>query len=485
MKPKPNIILITADQMRRDCLGIANHPVVETPYLDMMARNGIFCSKAYTAVPSCIASRAAILTGLSQRNHGRVGYEDGIKWNYDCSLPGEFAKAGYHTQAVGKMHVYPSRSLMGFHNVVLHDGFLPNRRYNTPAYAWGGQCDDYLPYLKQQLGYEADLPDHGIECNSWISRPWTLPEHIHPTNWVVTESIDFLRRRDPDKPFFLHSSFFHPHPPFVPPQVYFDQYINQKIPEPVIGDWAEHEDRDRSGLIINCEKGIINRTALERAQAAYYGLITHIDHQIGRLLRVLMEYGVQDNTIILFASDHGEMLGDHNLFRKSMPYEGSSAVPFIIYDPGNLLNGLRGRVLDSPVELRDIMPTLLDIAGIEIPATIDGKSILESLNGKKWREYIHGEHEYGINSNHFIVTGKEKYIWFSQTGREQYFDLENDPQEMHNLFGNSSYSDKVCRLRNFLVKELENREEGYSDGKKLIVGKKPKKYLSNVKIKNQ
>lgn len=406
---KPNIVLIMVDQMRGDCLGVNGNEFIETPNLDMMATEGYNFENAYTAVPSCIASRASILTGMSQKSHGRVGYEDGVLWNYENTIASEFSKAGYHTQCIGKMHVYPERNLCGFHNIMLHDGYLHfARNKEGKASTQIEQCDDYLKWFREKKGHNVDLIDIGLDCNSWVSRPWGYEENLHPTNWVVNESIDFLRRRDPSKSFFLKMSFVRPHSPLDPPKFYFDMYKDEDLPEPLMGDWANKDDEENRGKDINCVKGIINNKALKRAKAAYYGSITHIDHQIGRFLIALSEYGELNNTIFLFVSDHGDMMGDHNWFRKGIPYEGSSRVPFFIYDPGNLLKGKKGKVFDEVLELRDIMPTLLDFAHISIPDSVEGlslKDLIEERNST-WREYIHGEHSFGEDSNHYIVTKK-------------------------------------------------------------------------------
>lgn len=191
---RPNLLLITVDQMRGDCLSILDHPVVETPNLDQLARRGMLFRNAYSSTPTCVPARAALFTGMSPRSHGRVGYEEKVPWNYEHTLPGELAKAGYHTQCVGKMHVDPARSLLGFHNVVLHDGYLHHNRFkhtNTVTESHDS-CDDYLPWLRERAGASTDLIDLGLDCNSsTIALPWHLPEALHPTNWVVTQSIDF------------------------------------------------------------------------------------------------------------------------------------------------------------------------------------------------------------------------------------------------------------------------------------------------------
>jgi len=169
------------------------------------------------------------------------------------------------------------------------------------------------------------------------------------------------------------------------------------------------------------------------------------------------------------------MLGDHLLFQKAKPYQGSIQVPMFISGPERYV-GKHHRVCQDLVELRDVMPTLLDLAGVEIPETVDGVSMLGAVD----REYIHGEHSLGMDSMHFIVTKTDKYIWYSQTGKELYFDLVNDPHESHNAIGEEYFAQRISYLRQKLIEELDGREEGYSDGKQLIVGRPPQTVLKHI-----
>lgn len=473
MKEKPNIILIMVDQMRADFLGINGNDHIDTPNLDMMSHQGFNFENTYAGVPSCIPARASLMTGMKQRNHKRVGYEDGVDWDYENTLAGVFSKNGYHTHAVGKMHVYPERNLCGFNSIELHDGYLhESRKQNKPGFSQFENTDDYLKWVKEELGTETDLTDLGIGCNSWVSRPFEQEEKYHPTNWLVTESIDFLRKKDPTKPFFLKMSFVRPHSPLDPPKFYYDYYKDKDVQEPFMGDWELDNTKHRDDYDVDALRATLKDRDVLNARRAYSGLITHIDHQISRFLLALDEYGEKENSIILFTSDHGDMLGDHNFFRKSLGYEGSSHVPLIVYDPGNNLNAEQSKVFSEVLELRDIMPSLLDFAGLEIPDTVDGKSVKSLIKGEKikWRDYIHGEHSYGEFSNHYITNGKLKYIWYSQTGIEQFFDLDKDPGEITNLIDSVEYAKKVEDFKIYLINELKGREEGYTDGKKLIVG---------------
>ena len=476
MDQRPNIILLMADQMRGDCLGIAGHPDVKTPFLDSLAAEGVQYPNAFSACPTCVPARATLYTGMGQRKTGRVGYEDLVPWNYEHTLAGELSKAGYYTQCVGKMHVHPLRNNLGFHNVRLHDGYLhAYRAPDTPSYEDQRVADDYYWWLKQELGVDADPVDTGMDCNSWVARPWIYEEKYHPTNWVASECLDFLRRRDRSKPFFLMASFVRPHPPLDAPRYYFDLYNNRNLAEPYRGDWNDEERMLRDGHSYHAQSSPSDPKYIRQLRVGYYGAITHMDHQIGRLISALVEQKLMDNTVILFVSDHGEMLGDHLMFQKAKPYQGSIQVPMFISGPERLI-GKHRRVCGDLVELRDVMPTLLDLAGAEIPDTVDGKSMLHPID----REYIHGEHSLGMDSMHFLVTKTDKYIWYSQTGRELYFDLEKDPHETHDAIADGKYADRIAWLRQCLIRELDGREEGYSDGAQLITGRPPQTVLRNI-----
>lgn len=471
---KPNVVMIVVDQMRGDCLSHLNHPVVETPWLDHLARDGVSFTRAYSAVPSCIAARAGLLTGLSQDHHGRLGYQDRVTWNYPQTLPGSFRNQGYQTRCVGKMHVWPARSRLGFDEVELHDGYLhTERNLNISISEHSSLNDDYLAWLRRELP-DADLNDSGLECNSWMARPFPYDEKYHPTNWVTQQAIAFLRRRDPTNPYFLTLSYVRPHSPLDPPQYYYDLYDRQEIDFPLHADW-EPADREHLAQYVNPQVGKARPQALRRARAAYYGSITHIDNQIGRFYMALQDSGELQNTIILFVSDHGDMLGDFNLFRKSLPYEGASHVPLILSDPGNILNLPKGSRNDTVTELRDVMPTLLDAADLSVPAGLDGTSLLPAARDTvhTLRPFIHGEHTLGTLSSHWIIENNLKYVWFSQDGCEQLFDLSQDPQELTDRSGNSDYAKDLKRLRGYLIDTLGKRGDGYSDGHRLLVGTTP------------
>lgn len=480
MKHK-NILLIMTDQMRGDCMGCAGHPDVKTPYLDTLAARGVRFENAYSACPSCIPARAALHTGLSQGSHGRVGYEDGNRWEYEVTMAGELAKAGYYTQCVGKMHVHPLRSLLGFHHVELHDGYLHYYRDpNIPYYENQKQADDYFYWLKQEKGIGCDVTDTGVECNSWVARPWIYEERFHPTNWVTERSIDFLRRRDRDRPFFLMASYLRPHPPFDAPQYYFDLYKDKELKAPSIGSWEDEAAWRQKGRIFDSDTGPVDPELARQAQIGYYACITHLDHQIGRLLQVVIEEKLYDDTLIVFTSDHGELLCDHHMFRKSRAYQGSIRIPLLI-SGGAVFKEKAGELRSQVAELRDILPTLLETAGWPVPECVEGKSLWNAVRDEKApiREYLHGEHTNGELSSHFIVTRKDKYIWYSQSGREQYFCLDQDPEETRDLIAKEACRERIGQLRQFLVQELKGREEGFVSDGRLVTGRPVIPYLKH------
>ena len=428
MPERPNILLITTDQQRGDCLGCAGHPVLETPYLDELAEDGAYLPHAYTSVPSCTPARAGIITGMDQWNHGRLTMTGADALKYPATLPGELSRAGYHTQAVGKMHHAPQRRRYGFDHMVLDES---SRR--DPGF-----ISDYHRFFEANKQGAYGYRDHSLDWNSWMARPSHLPEHLHPTHWTASEGIRFLETRDPTQPFFMWLSFARPHSPYDAPQTYYDMYIdNPHIPKPAVGAWAAEFDRKVAD--VNAPRTRRSDAEIHRARAGYYGNITFIDHQIGR---VLYEFGKRDpqawaNTLVLFTSDHGDMMGDHHHWRKTYGYEGSARVPFLARFPKSW-DMPRNQRLEVPVEMRDIMPTLLDAADVPIPDSVDGASLLPLFSGQKsgWREFVQGEHTTCYTHEHgmqYVTDGREKYIWFHHTGKEQFFDLRQDPNECDDL----------------------------------------------------
>ncbi len=456
--PRPDIILVMTDQQRGDCLSLAGHPVLLTPNMDRIGASGVFFRRAYSTCPSCIPARRSLMVGQFPHTHGMVGFCDQREWEAPPTLPEVLREAGYQTAIVGRnMHLFPRRRRYGFDEMILDEG-------------------DYERYLREhQHGDALGFFDHGISGNGWTARPWHLDEKLHQTTWTVSAALRFLERRDPSCPLFLVVSFAAPHPPLTPPAFYLERYLRQALPGPAIGDWAVPPANHGLGLDVQSDHVQLSGEALHSAQAGYYGLINHVDDQLFRLLGA--PGGVQATarrpTCTLFTSDHGEMLGDHYLFRKCYPYEGSARIPLLVCGPG-----VKPRqVCDAPVCLEDIMPTVLELAGCRIPQTVEGRSLLPILRGQattSGREILHGEHAtcYSYEqANHFLTDGREKYIWFTASGTEQLFDLEQDPAELRNLAADPAAAGRLTRWRSRLVQQLSDRPEGFSDGQQLVCGR--------------
>ncbi|MFI6901000.1 arylsulfatase [Nonomuraea sp. NPDC050394] len=452
---QPDILVIFTDQWRGDCLSIDGHPVVETPFIDRWASGARRFTRAYSANPTCVPARASLMTGQRATTHGRVGYADGVPWDYETTLAGTFTEYGYRTHAIGKMHVYPERHTLGFESVELHDGYLHHARRHAADLA---DIDDYVPWLRAATGRaDADYAEHGVDCNSTVARPWDKPEWQHPTNWVTQRTVDFLRTRDRSRPFFLFAGFHRPHPPYDPPAWAFEQYLEREMPPVPVGEWARDMWGDSGNPYDPASPYLeLPPARHQRARAGYYGHMSHIDQQVNRILEVLAEEGA-DNTIVLFTSDHGELMGDHHLYRKSLPYEGSARIPFILGGPG-IAPGVDTRV----VELRDVMPTLLTAAGLPVPAGVEGR---DAVSGPP-RPVLHGEHVISARAGsvHWLTDGRWKYLWRSGDGREQLFDLAEDPDELRELPAGGPW-------RGMLVERLRGRPEGFVQDGELLAGR--------------
>ncbi len=453
MDERPNFLVIMTEQQRGDCLGIDGHPCLLTPNMDGIGAGGVRLTRAYTTCPTCIAARRSLLSGQFPSTHGMVGYCEGVEWDAPPTVADALTRAGYQTVWIGRsMHQHPPRKRYGFEQITTTEEYEDWLQTNQPT---GGG------------GRFGAGPMH----NDWTARPWHLEERLHSTNWVVGRALEFLERRDPSCPFFAVVSFYAAHPPLTPPAFYMERYLRADIPEPIIGDWAEppSENWRRNGAGgMNVR---LDGEALRACRAGYYGLINHVDDQLRRILNPVT--GVQpmtdNNTVVIFTSDHGEMLGDHYRYHKRLPYEPSARIPLMISCPPRV--GIRaGSLCDRPVCLEDIMPTILEIAGVDVPETTEGRSLLGLMRGEEsaWRVCLHIEH---APVHHSLTDGKEKYIWFVPDGGEQFFDLVCDPAERHDLAGSPEHVERIAAWRQRLVELLQGRPEGFSDGGRLVPGR--------------
>lgn len=461
-RERPNILIVMPDQMRGDCLSLENHPVLQTPNIDGIGKGGVHFTHAYTTCASCIAARRSMLTGQFPSTNGVVGYREGVTIKAP-TMTQLLRDAGYATAIAGRyMHQSPREEPYGFEKRVLGSTYIED--------------DDYAQYLEKHAPDLGGIKGIGLSCNGREAKAWPADDELHPSSWTVREARRLLAEEEPDRPLFLVTSFYSPHSPLFPPARYMDKYLGMDLPPVATGEWAVPPVSELYENNTDSNRVNLKGEELRRTQAGYFGLIAHIDDLIGDLVSEFRSKSEQEGRpwMIVFTSDHGDMLGDHYLFRKCEPYEGSSRIPFLIQGSADL-GFVYGSSCGAPVCLEDIMPTLLELAGVSIPADLDGRSLLPVLRGeeKGVREVLHGEHSICYDDEqgyHFLTDGRMKYIWRPASGAEQLFDLPEDPQELRDLSAQLDMSAEVSGWRERLISLLKNRPEGFSDGTQLVDG---------------
>jgi arylsulfatase len=459
---KPNILLITTDQQRFDTLSaVAGNDEIYTPHLDWLSDEGITFTRAYADSPICQPSRATIMTG-------KCGYTLGITGNshfiqgmaHQKTLPGLLTQAGYQTRAQGKMHFEPMRKNYGFETMELP-----------------------MDYYREMHRRGGALPkEHGVGENESVPVISTVSEQDSLTHWTVQRSIDFLETRDESRPFFMWTSFTKPHPPFDPTANYWALYCNRNVSPPTYGDWSKEVESMDQGFMESTYMLNNNQRSgpekLKDMKRAYYACITQIDYQLGLLFARMREMNLFENTWIIFTSDHGEMLGDHHMGAKSVFLEGSAHVPLIIRKPikawtlpeNHEGNGLR---IDTLTQMADIMPTILDMAGVEIPEDCDGQSILSFKQEDEDRVFFGDS-----GGSQFAVIKNNWKLCFTATGGGMLlFNLNDDPRETKNLIKESACesikNELITILREKLIKyEPELIKEGEIHPRPAISGTK-------------
>jgi len=340
--------------------------------------------------------------------------------------------------------------------------------------------DDYDAFLTRAApdcgGIRQVVARLGISNNGWKAHPWPLADPLHPTAWVVQQSRKMVAATPAEQPLFLTASFYSPHPPLFPPKKHFDAGMEKTLPAPARGDWVAWKTLSPEGNR-NGSRVLLQGETLRRAQAGYFGLIEHIDEQIAPLMGEFKAVSEKAGRgwLIVFTSDHGEMLGDHGYFRKCEPYEGSANIPLLMAGSPDLRFRASVRCM-QPACLEDILPTLLELGGAERPQGIDGVSLVPVLRGERrdMRPWLHFEHApcYGAQQAfHALTDGRMKYVWRPADGAEQLFDLEADPREEHELSKDPSRGAALTQWRARLVARLAGRPEGFSDGSQLIAGR--------------
>lgn len=419
----PNILFMMADQMRADYVGCAGNAWIRTPGLDRLGREGTRFSQCVTPAPVCIAARHSFMTGHRCATHGRFANNVPEPDPLNYTVMQLLGSAGYRTHGIGKMHFQPWRRHHGFHRMELMEE-IPDFR----------QDDEYLMYLKAH-GYGHKREVHGVR-NLLYHLPQTsvIPEEHHGSTWVADRTVDFLRQTR-GRPFFCWSSWIAPHPPWNPPEPFASMYPNEQMPLPVHRDRAlETIPPQRRRLTNFGDMGKVPPERLQRVKALYSASISLIDRGVGRILRALDELGLADNTLVVFTSDHGEMLGDHGLWEKSEPFDSASRVPLLMRLPGRMA---AGAVSEDLVSLLDLMPTMLDLAEVAYPGelALPGSSLLGRSGGglAEAREDLVLEIGRGVSRWLSLRGRRWKYNFWLADGWEELYDLATDPDEANNL----------------------------------------------------
>ncbi len=465
---KPNVLWIMVDQLRFDCLGANGNRLIRTPNLDRLAGRSANYQQAFVQAPVCVPSRASYFTGRYPHSHkNRVNYTplDGrerLAQQY-------FRDAGYQTGVVGKLHYYPptadhARSL-GWDRVLLDDGVGATDPYSDYV-AWRKQADP-----KANVGYQSTAPLPGKNP----FRAAIAYEHT-PTAWAGDQTRRMLRDyATGQRPFFLYSSFFKPHSPHTVPEPYDAMYDDVEIPLPRQMTLADIEKLPlpvQKQILRGKPQYAMDRKRLQWIYRSYYAGVSMLDREIGLILDELERSGQAGNTIIVFTTDHGDQLLDKGLEGKNVFFEASVRVPFLLCYPRQIKPGVRQEL----VEMVDVLPTLLELCGIAAPNSIHGRSVLRAQK----REFVFAENVIPevINSGSLdmpytagqgaggivhpdakmIRTARWKYNHYPGHGGELY-DLQNDPQEEHNLYDSAAHRETVREMKDRLLDFLITADE--------------------------
>lgn len=420
---KTNVLILFTDQQRYDTVNASGYPHMITPNLDRLAGEGCNFTCAHSTNPVCMPARHDLITGLSGRQHGYfTNAKQPIKEKGLPTLPEIFLENGYRTAVVGKMHFFPAREHHGFGEMHLMEE-LPVCR----------QDDQYALFLEENgLGDIQNL--HGVRPYIYHTPQVSQTEEkYHGSTWVADKTLQWLKEND-DKPFFLFASWIHPHPPWNLPPDYKDLYKGRDIPEPVQESRGYPYTTQKSEWYGDDDTAEMRRKTRE----AYYSAVTMVDKNIGRVLDYMEESGLLENTLIIFTSDHGEMLQDKGFFQKHSPYEGAIRVPFIVRYPEKFKPGTQS---EDFVDLFDVMPTCLDVCGLKYPSekySLAGGSLCSDTGRDRSRQCS----SFGKGSGRWVMARNKryKYIYRYNNGTEEMYDMQCDPKELKNLIPAGTYS---------------------------------------------
>lgn len=460
---RPNILILYTDQQRWDALGANGNDTIITPHLDQLAADGTNFDHFFVQNPVCMPSRASFLTGMYPSTLGITHM--GVPLPEDIPvLPHYLRPYGYHTANIGKLHFLPHANrdhrephpLYGFDHLELAD---------EP----GAYEDAYRAWVRQQAPDQMDFISPGLPPTTAVWQetmgiadgivhrgdggrfdfkgaiPFRADEHLTHTAFVAEQTIHFLQAQDERRPFLCVAGFYSPHSPWIVPQRYLDLYERDQLGLPAYPpeiDAGRPSDPDEQ----------YSDAQLRSARHGYYAMITEVDHYIGRIRAALAQQNLADNTIIVFTSDHGEWLGDHLRFGKGYPGDDPvSRVPLIVYVP----DALSGQTCSDLVEAVDVLPTLLDLAGIQQPPRVQGQSFAPVLRGTSYAARASALMEATGWKN--LRTARYRYLLHAD-GREQLWDIEADPGEYHDISGEPAAASVLAEHRHLLLRRLLQQE---------------------------
>jgi arylsulfatase A-like enzyme len=445
---RPNILFIMVDEMRWDAMSCAGHPLIKTPHLDRLAREGTHFTTAYTCSAVCSPSRYSFFSGRYAHVHGAL--TNGVlPRENQLLLPTLLKHYGYETAISGKLHFTPAQADFDFDHFWSFAGEGPGKLQRWPEYLnanLGPKGERFVPgsrpYPNDPLGGDiAQL---------------AYPQEDYQTFWITDRAVDFLRMRQPDKPFFLFVSYLDPHSPSHLPEPYWSMAAAMKVPAPRIPDAIKQE---RAEAVRNDARGggrhLIDDEEMARALTAnYYATMSMVDDNVGRLLDQLQSLGLAQDTILVFTADHGNMLGDHGRWFKGVAYEGSSRIPLLMKAASTIPAARafnQGKVVPEIVENIDVMPTLLEMAGLTAPERgIQGASMVGLVSGtdRKWKNRAFEE-----RGSMMIRTPQYKLIKNDpkglRRGEREYelYDLTRDPKEEHDLAADPALAQVLEQLK--------------------------------------
>lgn len=461
---RPSILVLHTDQHRFDALGAAGSTFMHTPNLDRLAARGALLQRLYVQSPVCMPSRASMLSG--RYPNATTVTTNGVTMPEDIRcIQHMLGDSGYFSGIIGKLHFLP-------HSARDHSEAHPRYGFDQLQICDEPGCyrDAYREWVAEQDPSQLDAINCGLpparahweRMMGWSGTvqppepraditPGVFRADDHLTNacFVADRSVQFLRERD-ERPFFLFAGFYHPHAPLMPPQSCIDLYDLDAIPLPPGDLEIPHPREDRA----------MTETEIREIRRAYYAMVTDVDRNIGRILVELEELGRAEDTVVVFTSDHGDYMGDHGKFGKGVPgYDCIMRVPCIVSYPGRVP---AGSVVDDLVEAVDIVPTLLEYAGVMREPSLQGRSVCGLLegDGSAVRDSVYAEYTRPGSSNWAMVRNAEWFYAHDALGGELLFDLASDPHELHNVATDPTHGSALAEMRLFtLRRSLEARPE--------------------------